>query len=351
MSSSASSSKKKKKVLLMGKSGSGKTSMRSIIFANYLARDTMRLGPTLDVEYSHVRFLGNLVLNLWDCGGQDAFYNNYFQSQRDHIFRNVQVLIYVFDVASMAWERDLEYYEGTIKALLENSPEARVCCLVHKMDLVPAGQAAQAFAERAEIIKLKTDTLPVTCYKTSIWDETLYRAWSSIVYSLIPNISVIENNLTRFCEVCGADEVVLFEMATFLKISHASLVPHVDVHRFEKISNIIKQFKLSCSKIQGSFAPGTTGEGGGGFSKLQVSNSKFTALVDVFTTNTVIMVILTNKDDKTSKSGTGAASRDVQTARGPFPAAVEVNIKAARKHFEQFISKRAPKKIQEEGDK
>lgn len=45
----------KKKVLLMGKSRSGKTSMRSIIFANYAAKDTMRLGPTLDVEYSHVR--------------------------------------------------------------------------------------------------------------------------------------------------------------------------------------------------------------------------------------------------------------------------------------------------------
>ena len=36
----------KKKVLLMGKSGAGKTSMRSIIFANYMARDTMRLSPT-----------------------------------------------------------------------------------------------------------------------------------------------------------------------------------------------------------------------------------------------------------------------------------------------------------------
>lgn len=33
-------------VLLMGKSGSGKTSMRSIIFANYVARDTRRLGAT-----------------------------------------------------------------------------------------------------------------------------------------------------------------------------------------------------------------------------------------------------------------------------------------------------------------
>ena len=79
------------KVLLMGKSGAGKTSMRSIIFANYLARDTMRLGATIDVEHSHVRFLGNLVLNLWDCGGQEAFMENYFESQRDHIFRNVQV--------------------------------------------------------------------------------------------------------------------------------------------------------------------------------------------------------------------------------------------------------------------
>ena len=81
------------KVLLMGKSGAGKTSMRSIIFANYLARDTMRLGATIDVEHSHVRFLGNLVLNLWDCGGQEAFMENYFESQRDHIFRNVQVRI------------------------------------------------------------------------------------------------------------------------------------------------------------------------------------------------------------------------------------------------------------------
>jgi GTPase SAR1 family protein len=41
----------KKKVLLMGKAHSGKTSMRSIIFANYLARDTTRLSPTLGTHH------------------------------------------------------------------------------------------------------------------------------------------------------------------------------------------------------------------------------------------------------------------------------------------------------------
>lgn len=63
------SKKRKKKVLLMGKSGSGKSSMRSIIFSNYVAKDVRRLGATIDVEHSHAKFMGNLTLNLWDCGG------------------------------------------------------------------------------------------------------------------------------------------------------------------------------------------------------------------------------------------------------------------------------------------
>ena len=45
------------------------------------------------------RLLGNLVLNLWDCGGQEAFMENYFASQRDNIFRNVEV-------TSFTWKSD-----------------------------------------------------------------------------------------------------------------------------------------------------------------------------------------------------------------------------------------------------
>ena len=88
----------KKKLLLMGKSGSGKTSMRSIIFANYIARDTRRLGATIDVEHSHVKLLGNLTLNLWDCGGQEAFMENYFASQRENIFRYVDFALGIFEI-------------------------------------------------------------------------------------------------------------------------------------------------------------------------------------------------------------------------------------------------------------
>ena len=87
----------------MGKGGAGKTSMRSIIFQNNVARKTRELGPTgrmsnifillscitimstiviitfytsltemnrvVSIESSEVQFLGSLSLNLWDCGG------------------------------------------------------------------------------------------------------------------------------------------------------------------------------------------------------------------------------------------------------------------------------------------
>jgi len=289
----------------MGKSGSGKTSIRSIIFANYIARDTMRLGATIDVEHSHVRFLGNLVLNLWDCGGQEAFMENYFSSQRYHIFRNVEVLIYIFDVESKELQKDMAYYKSCVEAIQQNSKDAKIFCLVHKMDLIPEDQREQVFKKRESELTSISDPMKIVCFRTSIWDETLYKAWSSIVYSLIPNIKTLEAHLGKFCDICEADEVVLFEKATFLVISHSTRKKHRDDHRFEKISNIIKQFKLSCSKSQAQFQ------------SMEVRNSNFSAFIDAFTTNTYIMVIMS---DNTIQS-----------------AATLINIGLARGHFERFV--------------
>lgn len=214
----------KKKVLLMGKAHSGKTSMRSIIFANYLARDTTRLSPTLDVEHHHVRFLGDLVLNLWDCGGQDAFYESYFERDRETIFRSVELLIYVFDIESESPEKDFDHFCGVLEAIEESSPDARIFVLVHKMDLVAEEDRMAILQDRKRLIADSCSSCGVEhfqCYGTSIWDETLYKAWSEIVTNLIPNISLLENHLNNFCRICDADEVVLFERATFLVIAHA----------------------------------------------------------------------------------------------------------------------------------
>ena len=295
----------KRKVLLMGKSGAGKTSMRSIIFANYLARDTIRLGATFDVEHSHVRFLGDLVLNIWDCGGQEAFIDRYLSSQKDHIFRNVEILIYLFDVESKDVKADFHYYRSCVEALIAHSSDAKIFCLVHKMDLIPEQDRETVFREKEKELQHLSLPLKVTTFATSIWDETLYKAWSSIVYSLIPHVKQLEASLEQFCEICDADEVVLFERATFLVICQATRRAPVDQNRFEKMSNIIKHFKLSCSRA------------GTSFQSLEVRNSSFTAFIDFFTANTYICILSSDPNDEAS--------------------AVQVNIKAARPHFETFL--------------
>lgn len=340
---------------------------------------------------------------MWDCGGQDAFYESYFERDRETIFRSVELLIYVFDIESESPEKDFDHFCGVLEAIEENSPDARIFVLVHKMDLVAEEDREAILLDRKRLIEESCASCGVEnfqCFGTSIWDETLYKAWSEIVTNLIPNIRLLESHLNNFCRMCDADEVVLFERATFLVISHAqhsnieggdasgamdaantALVPggtasspptdavdvpssamasspispdsnsggadgesapesiseggdastgmmpganaastqgaieetprhvvrtpHFDAHRFEKISNIVKQFKLSCGKAQSQFQG------------MEVRNSRFSAFIDAFTANTYIMVIVSNPHVHT--------------------AATLLNIQNARNHFERFI--------------
>ncbi len=50
------------------------------------------------------------------------------------------MLIYVFDVESRELEKDFHYYQSCLSSIAENSKDAKIFCLVHKMDLVPEDQ-------------------------------------------------------------------------------------------------------------------------------------------------------------------------------------------------------------------
>lgn len=311
----------RKKLLLMGRSGSGKSSMRSIIFSNYSAYDTRRLGATIDVEHSHLRFLGHMTLNLWDCGGQDIFIENYFGNQRDHIFRMVEVLIHVFDVETKEVMKDIETFLQCLKYLKEFSPDAKVFVLLHKMDLVQKSNREEVYnvTMRALSDQSREYGFDLMGFATSIWDESLYKAWSSIVCSLIPNMLMFNKHLEKFTQISEAREVMLFEKTTFLVISHFTKSDgvngtvartmndtHLDPQRFEKISNIIKTFKQSCSKMRSQFQSIT----------IHAQNSS--AYIESLTPNTIIMVIMPSGTDIDSDGN-----------------AILANVQASRVYFEK----------------
>ena len=103
-----------------------------------------------DVEHTHVRYLGNLVLHLWDCGAQSQYFESHLQ--RDVMFRGVEILIYVFDITTMD-ETSIAQYDEVLLGVEENSPNATIFVLFHKMDLLDAEDRFRVFAEKQAAIK------------------------------------------------------------------------------------------------------------------------------------------------------------------------------------------------------
>jgi Gtr1/RagA G protein conserved region len=147
--------------------------------SNNPASLTSRLGATIDVEQNHVRFLGDLILNLWDCGGQDAFMDAYLTAQRSTIFQHVGVMIYVFDVETREMHKDLEYYRDCLDGLQQFSPGAAVFLLIHKMDLVRGNKATVLEKKKTEL-RLATGDVRTSMFGTSIHDESLYKVRTSL---------------------------------------------------------------------------------------------------------------------------------------------------------------------------
>ena len=330
----------------MGRSGSGKSSMRSIIFSNYSAFDTRRLGATIDVEHSNLRFLNNMTLNLWDCGGQDVFMDNFLNGIggnessnnnnpgfTNNIFKKCEVLIHVFDVESKEVAKDINTFKRVLENLSKYSPKVKIFILIHKIDLVQSNKRQELFQlmyNNLKNIALNEYGFDITGFATSIWDESLYKAWSSIVCSLIPNVSIYEQHLAKLNKILNAKEIILFEKTTFLVISsmdrlksnigsastssltgieNLSSTENLDPKRFEKISNIIKTYKQSVNKIRSNF-------------KLLILHGKDTSIyLDVLTSNIYIMVIMDNnigKDENYEVRNESLILEDIKIARHLF---------------------------------
>jgi len=282
--------------------------MRSVVFANYLSRDTSRLGPTMNVEHAHVRFLNNLVLNLWDCGGQDRFYRSYFESQREHIFRNVELLVYVFDVKRVD-EKDIQFYRESLDSLLALSPTAQVVVMVHKVDPADGEARAKMFKDVEARILAQSDGVRTTCFATSIFDDSLVRAWSFVIEALVPNVGAIQTKLRELLEATDATEVILLERATCLVVASATSDDSLsrDVSRFQKLTACIKSFRVSCSAAQNAFEA------------IELRNADFSSMLDRFTETTSIFVL-------------------TEARKKIAPELIAWNVAAAKPAFEKLLS-------------
>lgn len=247
---------------------------------------------------------------------QDAFMENYLSQQRQHVFSSVGVLIYVFDIESRDFDRDLLTYRSIITALTQFSPTASIYVLIHKMDLVLPNQREDSFHQKISLVRSKSESFNIVPFATSIWDQSLYKAWAEIIHDLVPNLGEIERHLSSLGTIIEAEEVLLFERSSFLVVSswtspEGEANPTTD--RFERLSNIIKNFKQSTSRYTG------TPKSAEQFSLLELKMPNFSMFVVKFTTNTYLAAILPPGEERFNCALENAkiAARDFEELDSP----------------------------------
>ena len=213
---------------------------------------------------------------------------SFLATQRENVFSDVAVLIYVFDIESREVDRDLDTYSNIIKALKEYSPKAYVFGLIHKMDLVQNEHRERLYEERCRLVVARSEGLNLETFASSIWDQTLYKAWAGIVHKMIPNLAVIERFLKAFAKAVEAEEIVLFERSTFLRVT--SVVPELGEEnsqpdRHERISNIMKTFKHTVARNTQTTAASA------GFILMKLQTPQFNGFLARFTDNTYVWIV------------------------------------------------------------
>lgn len=206
-------------------------------------------------------------------------------------------------------------FASTIRALHEFSPNSKIFALIHKMDLLPPDQKARTF-------QLKSNEIRATCedegflgrqvefWATSIWDQSLYRAWTQVIYFLVPNASTIEGMLQKLADLLDARELILYERTTCLVVTHITRDdengnPFSD--RFERISSILKTHKHSMAKHTGMMASEVS------FAEMQIKTGVFMFFITRLTENTNLAVVMPSDEDAYN-----AARVNVQLARREF---------------------------------
>jgi Ras-related GTP-binding protein A/B len=241
---------------------------------------------------------------------------NYLSQQRAHVFSNVGVLIYVFDIESRDFDRDLLTYRSIISALGQFSPSSTVYILIHKMDLVAPHLREDSYNDRISIIRARSEAFDPIPFATSIWDQSLYKAWAEIIHDLVPNLTEIERHLHNLGTIIEAEEVMLFERASFLVVSSwcsptGKQNPTID--RFERLSNIIKNFKQSTSRYTG------TPKSAEQFVLTEIKLSRFSMFIVKFTTNTYLAAVLPPGEERfnCAMENTRLARREFENLDSP----------------------------------
>ncbi|XP_003386626.3 PREDICTED: ras-related GTP-binding protein C-like isoform X2 [Amphimedon queenslandica] len=230
----------KPRILLMGLRRSGKSSIQKVVFHKLSPNETLFLESTSKVVKDDINNSSFVQFQVWDFPGQIDFFDPTFDSEQ--IFGSCGSLIFVIDAQDDYRQALIRLHQTLTKAFQVNQ-NIKFEVFIHKVDGLSDDRKWEA--QRDIQTKATCDLadagldglLRPSFYLTSIYDHSIFEAFSRVVQKLIPQLPTLENLLNILVSNCGLEKAFLFDVVS--KIYIATDSSPVDMLSYELCCDMI----------------------------------------------------------------------------------------------------------------
>lgn len=249
----------KPRILLMGLRRSGKSSIQKVVFHKMSPSETLFLESTNRICREDVSNSSFVNFQIWDFPGQIDFFDPTFDYEM--IFRGTGALIFVIDSQDEYMEALARLHLTVTRAYKVNT-DINFEVFIHKVDGLSDDHKIETqrdIHQRAndDLADAALEKIHLSFYLTSIYDHSIFEAFSKVVQKLIPQLPTLENLLNIFISNSGIEKAFLFDVVS--KIYIATDSTPVDMQTYELCCDMIDVvIDISCIyglKEDGAGAP------------------------------------------------------------------------------------------------
>ncbi|KAJ8020441.1 Ras-related GTP-binding protein C [Holothuria leucospilota] len=227
------------RILLMGLRRSGKSSIQKVVFHKMSPNETLFLESTNKIVKSDVNSTSFVQFQIWDFPGQIDFFDSTFDSET--IFGGCGALVFVID-AQDDYMDALVRLNMTVSRAFKVNPNIKFEVFIHKVDGLSDDHKIET---QRDIHQRATDDLAdaglegvhLSFYLTSIYDHSIFEAFSKVVQKLVPQLGTLENLLDILISNSCIEKAFLFDVDS--KIYIATDSSPVDMQSYELCCDMI----------------------------------------------------------------------------------------------------------------
>ncbi|XP_022091146.1 ras-related GTP-binding protein C-like isoform X1 [Acanthaster planci] len=229
----------KPRILLMGLRRSGKSSIQKVVFHKMSPNETLFLESTNKLVKDDINNSSFVQFQIWDFPGQIDFFDPTFDSET--IFGGCGALVFVID-AQDDYMDALAKLHMTVSRAYKVNPNIKFEVFIHKVDGLSDDHKIETqrdIHQRAndDLSDAGLNYIHLSFYLTSIYDHSIFEAFSKVVQKLIPQLPTLENLLNILISNSGIEKAFLFDVVS--KIYIATDSSPVDMQSYELCCDMI----------------------------------------------------------------------------------------------------------------